>query len=148
MSCKRASRHRILRSCTGSSLALVVTVFIGILVVLAFFALSFVRTVGGHQEQETAIEAASLAAAKSLSKVVIDDPTVGLVGLSNSPPAYKNTMAQDNYYTPAAIYKGAGKLYENDSHTGVIRGDGLPEKFTEGMHDQNGNWIRGSNGIS
>ncbi|MBS2004159.1 MAG: hypothetical protein JST44_21820 [Cyanobacteria bacterium SZAS LIN-5] len=100
MSCKRARRHRILRSCTGSSLALVVTIFIGILVVLAFFALSFVRTVGGHQEQETAIEAASLAAAKSLSKVVIDDPAVGLVGLSNSPPAYKNTMAQDNYYTP------------------------------------------------
>lgn len=40
----------------------------------------------------------------------------------------------------SAIYKGAGKLYENDSHTGLISGDGLPEKFTEGMHDQNGNW--------
>lgn len=40
----------------------------------------------------------------------------------------------------SAIYKGAGKLYENDSHTGLISGEGLPEKFTEGMHDQNGNW--------
>lgn len=83
----------------GSTLVLVLSILLGIVVVTAFFFLDFVRFVGGHQEQETAIEAASLAAAKDLSKIVIEDPNLGFVSLSNYPPSYKRTKAGDNYFT-------------------------------------------------
>ena len=87
------------RSSCGNTLALVIAVFLGVIVVIAFFTLDFVRFVGGHQEQETAIEAAALAAAKEISRVVVEDPNLGFVSLSNVPPACKRTAAGDNYYT-------------------------------------------------
>jgi len=40
----------------------------------------------------------------------------------------------------AAIYKGNGKTYENDSDSGRITGDGDPNYFNHKMHDEKGNW--------
>lgn len=40
----------------------------------------------------------------------------------------------------AAVYKGNGKLYENNSDTGKIDGNGDVNKFNQKMHDQQGNW--------
>ena len=40
----------------------------------------------------------------------------------------------------AAIYKGNGKTYENNSDTGHITGDGDPNYFNHKMHDDKGNW--------
>jgi hypothetical protein len=40
----------------------------------------------------------------------------------------------------SAIYKGQGKLYENDSETGTISGNGSLDKFNNKMHDENGRW--------
>jgi hypothetical protein len=94
---KKGTRQRGQR---GSTLVLVIAVFLGVVIAIAFFALDFVRFVGGHQEQETAIEAAALAAAKEISRIVVEDPNIGFVALSNAPPACRKTAAGDNFYTP------------------------------------------------
>ncbi len=93
-------RGALKRGQSGSTLALVIAIFLGVIIAIAFFALDFVRFVGGHQEQETAIEAAALAAAKEISRIVVEDPNIGFVALSNAPPACRKTAAGDNFYTP------------------------------------------------
>jgi hypothetical protein len=40
----------------------------------------------------------------------------------------------------AAIYKGNGTVYENDSNTGTIRGDGDVHQFEQDMHDKEGHF--------
>jgi hypothetical protein len=40
----------------------------------------------------------------------------------------------------AAISKGGNTLYENNSDSGTIRGDGNLDKFNKGMHDEKGNF--------
>ena len=61
--------------------------------------MTFTGMLGSYQEQRTAIEAASLAAAKDLSAIVIDDPNFGLIGLSDSSPTGTATTAGDGFYT-------------------------------------------------
>jgi hypothetical protein len=46
----------------------------------------------------------------------------------------------------AAIYKGQGKIYENNSDTGTIIGDGNLDRFNDKMHDKDGRWNK--NGFS
>lgn len=46
----------------------------------------------------------------------------------------------------AAIYKGQGKIYENNSDTGTIIGDGSLDRFNDKMHDTDGRWNK--NGFS
>lgn len=46
----------------------------------------------------------------------------------------------------AAIYKGQGKIYENNSDTGTIIGDGSLDRFNDKMHDKDGRWNK--NGFS
>ncbi|HEY9787279.1 MAG TPA: pilus assembly protein TadG-related protein [Candidatus Obscuribacterales bacterium] len=69
-----------------------------VMLLLGFFVLSFVRTVGSKQEQQTAIEAAALAAAKALARIVVEDDNVGFVALADYPPTGKATKAEDNYF--------------------------------------------------
>jgi hypothetical protein len=71
-------------------------------IVLLLFALSYVRLLGSHGEQKTAIEAASLAAAKDISKIVINDPNFGYIGFSDSAPVGAATKAPDNYFMPVS----------------------------------------------
>ncbi|HIN65038.1 MAG TPA: hypothetical protein EYM95_10390, partial [Candidatus Obscuribacterales bacterium] len=59
---------------SGNTLALIAAISAGILILILLFALSYTRLVGSSQEQRTAVEAAALAAAKDVSRIVINDP--------------------------------------------------------------------------
>src|SRR5262249_20763229 len=83
----------------GNMLVLTLGITAGLMIALVFFALNYTRFMGSHNEQRTCIEAASLAAARDLSRVVINDRHFGFVGLSDNPPASGTQMiAPDNYY--------------------------------------------------
>lgn len=83
----------------GNTLVLIVAVM-AILIAILLFALGYTRLVGSNQEQKTAIEAASLAAAKEISRIVINDPNFGYISLSDAAPVGKSTTAGDNYFMP------------------------------------------------
>ena len=55
--------------------------------------------IGSYHEQRSAIEASTLAAAKDLSAIVINDPNFGYIGLSDSAPIGTSTAAGDGYFT-------------------------------------------------
>jgi hypothetical protein len=63
-----------------------------------FFTLNFVRLLGANQQQRTAIEAAALAAARDLSKIVVEDPNFGFISLSDAAPIHTATIAGDKYF--------------------------------------------------
>lgn len=81
-------------------IVLVGSIAAGIIVALLLFAFAYTRMLGGNQEQKTAIEAAALAAAKDLSRIVMEDPHFGWVGLSDYAPVGNVTKAPDGYLTP------------------------------------------------
>ena len=64
------SRQRIKRN-HGNVLVLTTVLFLGIVLAIGLFSVSLTRLTGSHQEQKTAIEAAALAAADDLSRIVI-----------------------------------------------------------------------------
>lgn len=96
---RKLSRHSRLRNQCGNMLGVCVA-FMFIIVALALFSLSFVRTLGAKQEQQTAIEAAALAAAKALARITIEDANFGFIALSDFAPVGKGTRAGDNYFLP------------------------------------------------
>jgi hypothetical protein len=80
------------RSNCGNTLVLVVITIFALLVV-AYLAINFAQLVGTHKEAQTAIDAASLAAAKDMSHIVIDDKDgchFGIVGLVDDLPRKKD----------------------------------------------------------
>ncbi len=83
----------------GNVLILVVVIFLAIVLAIGLFSLSYTRLVGSHQEHKTAIESAALAAANDLSRIVIEDPNFGFIGLSDAPPTLPGTIAGDRFYT-------------------------------------------------
>lgn len=84
----------------GNMLALIAAVVAGIVIFMLLFVMAYMRIVGSSSEQKTAIEAAALAAAREVSKIVINTPEFGYVGLSDSAPNGTNTTATDTFYTP------------------------------------------------
>ena len=88
------------RKSSGNTLALIAAISAGILILILLFALSYTRLMGSNQEQRTAVEAAALAAAKEVSRIVINDPNFGYVSLSDAAPIGKATAAGDNYFLP------------------------------------------------
>ncbi|MBX9694092.1 MAG: hypothetical protein K2Z81_17040, partial [Cyanobacteria bacterium] len=94
----RSNFATVSRERRGNVLILV-TAIVFVVVAVALFALGYLRIFGSTSEQKTAIEAAALAAARDMSKIVIDDPDYGFVGLSDSAPTGTATTAGDNYYT-------------------------------------------------
>lgn len=89
---KRSKRGNMLVFITASTFILVGC--------LAFFALGYVRLLGSNNEQKTAIEAAALSAARDVSRIVIQTPEYGWIGVSDSAPNGAGTVADDNYYVP------------------------------------------------
>lgn len=81
-------------------LALIGSILAAILIAILLFALGYTRLIGSNQEQRTAIEAAALAAAKDISRIVINDQNFGYVSLSDAAPVGKDTIAGDNYFMP------------------------------------------------
>jgi len=81
---------------------LLTTIAFVALVVMPFcyFSFEFVRMLGAHQQQRTAIDAAAMAAARDASRIVVEDPNCGFVSLSDDAPDGKATKAGDNFFTP------------------------------------------------
>lgn len=82
-----------IRSACGSALVLVVVSLFALLVV-AFIVINFVQLMGTHKEAQTAIDAASLTAAKDMSRIVIDESDgchFGVVGLTDDVPRKKDS---------------------------------------------------------
>jgi hypothetical protein len=76
----------------GNTLALVLIVVMAVLVI-AYFVINFGQLLGTHKEAQTAIDAAALAAAKDISKVVIDEKDgshFGVVALVDDVPRKKD----------------------------------------------------------
>lgn len=90
----------VARSAGGNTIVLVLAILLGVGVAILLFALSYVRFLGTNQEQRTAIESAALAAARELSRVVIEDPNFGFVSISDYAPAAPNTKAGDGQAMP------------------------------------------------
>src|SRR5215475_8759131 len=97
---RQSKIRRAIRNNSGSMLVLVGAILLGVLLALLFFALNYVRMLGAHEEQRTAIEAAALAAARDITNIVVEDPNCGLVSLSDVAPKGNNTRAGDNYDLP------------------------------------------------
>jgi hypothetical protein len=91
---------KVARSKRGTVLGLTLAVFGFFLLALLIFHFKAVRLMGGHQEQTTAAEAAALAAANDISKIVIKDPNFGWISLSNQPATGTATVAGDGYPLP------------------------------------------------
>ena len=87
------------RSPKGNMLVLILAVTLGIITALVIFMMSYVRLMGTQSEQKTAIEAAALAAAREMSKIVVNTPEYGYVGLSDSAPNGSDTQAISGYPT-------------------------------------------------
>lgn len=84
----------------GNMIILVLAILMGILMLLLAFSLSYVRMLGSNSEQKTAIEAAALAAARDLGRVVIEDPNFGFISISDAAPSTPNTKADDGFSLP------------------------------------------------
>lgn len=84
---------------SGNMLILVSAVIAGIVVFILLFGLLYTRLIGTQGERKSAIQAASLAAAREMSRIVITNSDFGKVGLSDSAPDGSGTQAGDNYYT-------------------------------------------------
>lgn len=90
----------------GNMLVFITASTVGLLAILGFFGLGFVRLLGSNTEQRTAIEAAALAAARDLSQIAVETPDYGLVSLSDAAPVGSATAAGDNFYTPVRSING------------------------------------------
>jgi hypothetical protein len=84
------------RRSKGNTLALVAAVSIIALVVIGFTVL-YVSMLRSSSEHKSAIDAAAIAAAKDISRIVVDTPEWGYVGLTSEPPTGNDTRAADNW---------------------------------------------------
>lgn len=84
----------------GNMLLATVAILAFVVMPIAYFSLEFIRMLGAHQQQRTAIEAAAMAAARDLSKIVIEDPYYGFISLSDQAPVGTATKAGDNFLLP------------------------------------------------
>ncbi len=81
----------------GNTLAMIAALTILFLLV-ALFVMLYLMMVRSSDEHRTAIDSAALAAAKDVSRIVINTDQFGYVGLTSSPPTGTDTNAGDNYF--------------------------------------------------
>ena len=93
-------RKSRIRHPQGNMLILITAVIVGVIIALVLFSTSFVRIMGTSGEQQTAIEAAAAAAARDLSRIVVETPECGFVSLSDYAPVGTYTQAADGYALP------------------------------------------------
>lgn len=84
----------------SGNMLILITAFVFLVLVIALFALGFVRMLGTNSEQRTAIEAAAIAAARDLSAIVVNTPECGYVSLSDYAPVGTATANGDGYAMP------------------------------------------------
>ncbi|MFA6208752.1 MAG: hypothetical protein WC714_04915 [Candidatus Obscuribacterales bacterium] len=98
---KRTSRSCPKRSERAAAMLCLMLVFaMALLIFVATSCASVVKFFTAHRHAECAIEAASLAAARELSQVVVEDPNYGLVGLSDGAPTATSSIAADGKPIP------------------------------------------------
>lgn len=88
------------RQAAGNMLIWLGAITLTLILAVVFFTLNYTRFLGGSREQATAIEAAALAAASDLSKIIYNDPHYGFVAISDFPPIGDATTAGDNQPLP------------------------------------------------
>lgn len=110
-------------------LALVVAVLMGVVMLILGFALVYTRILGASNEQRTAIEAAALAAAKELGRVVVNTNEFGYVSLSDAAPVGRTTTAGDQYFLPV---QGINTLI-GTSRLCLIIGDKMGDPVIESL---------------
>lgn len=69
-----------------------------LLVAVMLFGLSYLSVNRGNLGQKSAAEAAALAAAQDIGRIVVNTPECGLVSLCDEPPVGSDTLADDNYF--------------------------------------------------
>lgn len=95
------TRTRRVRGERASAMLLLMLIFaMALLIFFATSCASVVKFFTAHRHAESAVEAASLAAARELSLVVVEDPNYGFVGLSDSAPTASSSIAQDGKPIP------------------------------------------------
>lgn len=94
-------QHRKNRNnCRGNMLILSISLALFIAAVFGFFVLAYTRVIGSHHEVFKATEAAAMAAARSMSQVVVEDPNFGFIGITDAAPLGAQTNATDGFGTP------------------------------------------------
>ena len=96
---RQMERLVMCRARSGGALILSISLGLAVLL-LSLFGLSVIRQLATHQEQTTAIEAAALAATTDISRVIINDPNFGYVGLVDHAPQGVGVAAPDGYGLP------------------------------------------------
>lgn len=87
------------RAQAGNMLFLIVAA-VALLLAVVFFGLNYTHILGVSEEHKTAIEAACLAAAKDLTRIVVNDPNYGYISLSDYPAVGPATTAGDGEPLP------------------------------------------------
>ena len=85
------------RNGRGNMLAMVAATALLIIAVM-MFCLQYLSVNRGHMEQKTAAEAAALAVAQDIGRIVINTPECGNVCLLDHAPSGKGTIADDNWF--------------------------------------------------
>lgn len=88
------------RKPSGNVLFLITAIVVGVIIAFILLSTSFVRILGTSGEQQTAIEAAAAAAARDLSRIVVETPECGFVSLSDAAPVGSFTQAADGFALP------------------------------------------------
>lgn len=120
-----------MRKPNGNMLALLTAITLGVVLALIFFGLRYTRILGSNQEQRTAVEAAALAAANDLSKVIVEDPNFGFISLSDFAPSGANTSAKDNYAMPVQSINTLFATIRNDMIIASEMGDTTMMNFAK-----------------
>lgn len=85
---------------SGAAMLMIIIICVAALVVAIVTGVTLMKFTIASQRAEAACEAASLAAAKELSRIVIEDPNFGLIGLGNFAPSESGILAGDGKPLP------------------------------------------------
>lgn len=85
---------------TGNVMVLMGAITLGILIAVILFALDYNQFLGASHQHLSAVEAAGLAAAQDLSRIVVKDKNYGFIGLTDYPAIGAGTIAPDGRPLP------------------------------------------------
>ncbi len=130
--------NQLTRNPHGNMIALGAGISAILLIFLMTFGLNYVRLCGTSKMQNTAIEAAGIAAAADISRIVYDDPNFGLVALSDNPPiappGASGNLAADNYpVSVESINVIFGTIYLDAQLADAMKSQG---SLSPGTYDQ------------
>lgn len=96
-----------------------------VLLVVIIFLMLYMSMLRSSSEHRTAIESAAIAAAKDISRIVVNTPEFGYVSLTTEPPIGTDTKAADNWYQEV---RSINELMAT-SRLALIIADGMGDDF-------------------